>query len=127
MAVQSVITLHDVPIATAVMLFFTQVGSTSFLTLGQTIFLRILLLEINQLNPTVTTTDLIRAGAVGLKLLVTEAEVPALLMMYEKSLHWIFYVALAMVGVAAIFSCGVEWKKLKHKEITAAEVVEVKE
>jgi hypothetical protein len=67
LAVQVVVSLRDVPVATALTMFFMQAGSAVFLAVGQAVLLNNLLPQMQAINPALTTTDLIDAGAIGLK------------------------------------------------------------
>lgn len=121
LAVQVVVSLRDVPVATALTMFFMQAGSAVFLAVGQAVLLNNLLPRMQVINPTLTTLDLIHAGAIGLKQLVSEAQGPAVLVAYARSLDAAFHAAVAMAEVAVITAFGVEWKSLKRKGIAAVE------
>jgi hypothetical protein len=56
-----------------------------------------------------------RAGAIGLKQLVTDADFSEVLLAYARSLNATFHVALVMAVTAVLVAFGVEWKSVKHK------------
>lgn len=115
MSVQAVVSLFDIPVATAITLFFTQAGYCIFLAAAQAVLLNQLLPRIQTLNPEVTAYDLIHAGAIGLKQLVAEEQIPELLVAYAESLNRTFKIGIATAGVAAIMALGVEWISIKRK------------
>lgn len=124
LAVQVVVSLRDVPVATALTMFFMQAGSAVFLAVGQAVLLNNLLPQMQAINPALTTTDLVQAGAIGLKQLVSEAQGPAVLVAYARSLDAAFHASVAMAGVAVITAFGVEWKSLKRTGIATVEGAE---
>jgi len=83
-----------------------------------------LLPQVQAINPTLTTTDLINAGAIGLKQLVSKDEGPAVSVAYARSLDAAFHVAVAMAGVAIIPAFGVEWKSLKRRGNAVVETLD---
>lgn len=116
LAVQTVISLDDVPVAVALVLFFTQAGSAIFIAIGQAVLLNKLLPQMQAINQSLTVTDLIHAGAVGLVKLVPEVKAPAVMEAYASSLNSAFLVAVVAGSMAVIAGFGVEWKTLKKEE-----------
>ena len=115
-AVQTVVGLRDIPVASAITLFFNQAGGTTFLAVGQAVLLNNLLPQMQALNPNLTISDLLRAGAIELKQLVTNADVSEVLLAYARSLNAAFHVAVAMAVAAVLMAFGVEWKSVKRRE-----------
>ena len=105
-------------------MFFMQAGSAVFLAVGQAVLLNNLLPQMQAINPALTTTDLINAGAIGLKQLVSKDEGPAVSVAYARSLDAAFHVAVAMAGVAIIPAFGVEWKSLKRRGNAVVETLD---
>ena len=116
-AVQAVVRLRDVPIATALVMFFQQLGGALFIAVGQSVFQNKLIPQMQQVDPSLSALDITMAGATGLKSLVPVSELPAVLVAYAKSLNATFQVAIAMAGLAAVMACGVEWVSVKGKKI----------
>jgi len=116
-AVQTVCDLRDIPIATALTLFFQQAGGTFFLGIAQPVLLNHLLPAMQQINPQITKAEIITAGATGLKNLVSGQQLTATLIAYAKSLNKVFIISLVMGLFAFCFAFGVEWKSVKGKKV----------
>lgn len=116
-AIQSVVSLGDLPLATAITLFFNQLGSSVFITVAQATILGRLLPRMQAINPNLSRQDIVQAGATGLKQLVTESQIPEVLEAYAVSVDAAFYVAAGIMAAAAVVALGVEQKKLpkEHK------------
>jgi len=69
------------------------------------------------LNPSLNGTEIVMAGAIGLKYLVPASQLPEVLTAYAKSLDATFEVVIAMAGMAAIMACFIEFKNIKGKKI----------
>ena len=95
----------------------------TFLAVGQTVLLNNLLPQMQALNPNLTISDLLRAGAIELKQLVTNADVSEVLLAYARSLNAAFHVAVAMAVAAVLMAFGVEWKSVKRRESKNGEKV----
>jgi len=115
-AVQAVSRTRDVPIATALVMFFQQLGGALFIAIGQAVFQNRLIPAMQKLDPSLTGTDIVMAGATGLKALVPD-QLPAVLTAYAKALDGTFEVAIAMAGGAFIMACFIEFKSIKGKKI----------
>ena len=113
LAVQSVVTMEELPIATSITLFFSQTGASVFLTVAQTAFFGKLLTRMQAINPALSREDIIRAGATGLKELVAESQVSEMLAAYGVCLDAVFHVAAAITAAAVIMGFGVKWKRFK--------------
>jgi hypothetical protein len=120
-AVQAVVGLRDIPVATSLTLFYQQLGGAMFLAIAQTVFLNKLLPAMQEIDPLVTKDDIIRAGATGLKKLVTQSELLATLIAYAKSLDAVFVMALVMGVLSILFALGVEWKSVKAQKVKTEE------
>ena len=112
-AVQATVQLKDIPVAISTTFFFQLLGQTLFIAVAQTVFLNELLPQIQAVNPNLDATDILRAGATGLKALVTEAQLPAVLVYYANSLDSVFKVGAATAAVAVILALFIEWKSIK--------------
>lgn len=114
---QAVVRLRDVPVATALVMFFQQLGGALFIAVGQAVFQNKLIPQMIAIKPDLTAMQIIMAGATGLKALVTPDQLPEVLVAYAKSLDATFQVAIAMAGGAFLMACFVEWKSVKGKKI----------
>ena len=120
MAVQTVVSLDELPVATAITLFSSQTGAAIFLTVAQAAILSELLPRMQTFNPAISKKDLVQAGATGLKDLVERSRISEVLDAYADSVASAFYVAAAIMAAAAVVAFGVEWKRLKRNDKKAA-------
>lgn len=117
-AAQSVVGLRDIPIATSTSILFQQLGPVLFIAVSQSVILNQLLPQMQAINPDLTALDIIRAGSTGLKTLVTETQLPAVLVSYANSLDMIFKITAGLSTIAIILAFGVEWKNIKRDKKT---------
>lgn len=110
------IQLSDVPIAACLSLFSTYAGYSVFLSIAQAIFLNKLLPQLQTINPSLTRSDIIKAGAIGLKGLISKNLLDEILVVYARSLNSAFYIAVGAAAIAAVMACGVNWTSLKGKD-----------
>lgn len=112
-AAQAVVCLRDIPIATSTSVLFQQLGPVLFIAVSQSVIVNQLLPRIQEINPDLTAIDIIRAGTTGLKTLVTEAQLPTVLVSYANSLDLVFKITAGLSVVAFMLALGVEWKNIK--------------
>jgi hypothetical protein len=98
-------------------LFFNQFGSAIFLFIAQSILLNILFPEMRDIDPALTKSEIISAGATGLKNLVSEDQLRQTLIAYAKSIDGTFILATVMAAIAVFIACGVEWKSVKSPKV----------
>ena len=110
------IQLSDVPIAACLTLFFIYGGYSVFLSIAQVIFLNKLLPQLQAIDPNLTKSDIIKAGATGLKSLVSENLLDEVLVVYARCLNSAFYIAVGAAATAVLMACGVKWTSLKDKD-----------
>jgi sugar phosphate permease len=119
-AVQAVSRQRDVPVATAIVMFFQQLGGALFIAVGQAVFQNKLIPQMQAIDPSLSPTQITMAGATGLKALVSPDNLPLVLAAYANSLDGTFEVAIAMAGMATVMACFVEWKSVKGKKMGPA-------
>ena len=120
-AVQAVVSLRDIPVATSTSVLFQQLGPVLFIAASQSVILNQLLPQMQAINPDLTAIDIIRAGITGLKTLVTETQLPIVLVSYANSLDLIFKITAGLSTVAFILALGVEWKNIKIDKTKSTE------
>ena len=113
-AVQTVVPLHDIPVANAAYLVFRQLGPVMSVAVSQAVVVNKLLSQLQAINSTLTKAEVVQAGATGLKELVAESDVPIVLVGYVKCLDIVFILASALAGISAVVALGVEWKSVKQ-------------
>lgn len=116
-AVQTVVSPHDVPVANSTYLVLRQLGPVIFVAVAQAIFLNKLLPEMQAINPALTKTEIVQAGATGLKALVRESDIPRVLVACVKGFDAIFMLASVLAGISAVVALGVEWKSIKKEKL----------
>lgn len=117
LAIQAVVSQHDLPVATSVLLFSQSLGATVFLVVAQTVFLNEFLPHMKAVNQNITAKEVIQAGAIGLKALVNESQLPAVLEEYAKSLGAVSIIAAALAAVATVMACPLEWKRIQKRKV----------
>lgn len=113
MAMQSIAHDRDIPIVNTMYLVFSTLGPTIFISVAQAVFLNTFLPQMQSINPSLTATQIIHAGATELEALVKENERPSVLMAYAKSLDTVFILAAILAVVSTFMVVGVEWRSIK--------------
>jgi len=116
LAVQSAVQPSDVPIAIVVYLVLQQLGPSVFIAVAQTIWLNYLLPRLYTIDPTLSKTEVLDAGATGFKLLVPASEISGVLEAYVTSLDRVFLIVAIVAAVAAVSGLFVEWKSIKKNK-----------
>ncbi|KAJ6005390.1 MFS general substrate transporter [Penicillium sp. IBT 35674x] len=123
-AAQTVLSLRDAPIGTAVVMFLQMLGGALFTTVAQTIFTTRLVKNLTALNmPGLDPSDIVHAGATGLWRMVTSDQLPRVLEAYNDALMHVFQLALNVGCVSIVGALGVEWRSVKGKKIEAVVAV----
>lgn len=113
LAVQSAVQPNDVPTAIVVYLVLQQLGPSVFIALAQTIWLNDLLPRLHTIDPTLSKTEVLDAGATGFKAQVPASEMSGVLEEYVTSLDKVFLMVAIIATVAAVLALFVEWKSIK--------------
>ena len=77
--------------------------------------------KLQAINSHLTSTDIIRAGATGLKTLVTEGQLPAVLVDYADSIDWVFRIATGLAAMASVLAFAIELKSVKKDKANVLE------
>lgn len=119
-AVQTVLDIKDVPIATATLSFAQTLGGTLFVSVAQTAFstklTQELVSQVPQLDP---ASILHEGGAAELDKLVPEQYLPDVVLSYNNSLLSAFFVATIMAIMSLVGCTFVEWNSVKGKKADA--------
>ncbi|KAL4749480.1 hypothetical protein BDW72DRAFT_204746 [Aspergillus terricola var. indicus] len=103
-AAQAVLALPDVSVGTAVVMFLQMLGSAPFTS-------DLAALDI----PSLDSAAVMHAGATGLRDMVTEEQLPAVLDTYNEALVKVFQLALVMGCLSTAGALGIEWRSVKEK------------
>jgi hypothetical protein len=117
-AVQTVLAQEDIPVGSAAIIFFQNLGGSIFISVGQSVFQNSLSTALNQLAPTVNPAVVFSAGATGieqaLKAVGQSSAYQAVLAAYNRGLQDSFKVSLGLACGALVATLFVEWKSVKQ-------------
>ena len=128
LTVQTVLPLEDVPVATAVISFFQQLGGALFIAISQTVFQNGLVSAIQVQVPELPPDALLHAGATQIRNVLASVglsdKLRGALIAYVKGLTNTYYISVACACVAFLAACCLEWKSVKKgpakKEVALA-------
>ncbi|KAH8657905.1 major facilitator superfamily domain-containing protein [Xylariales sp. PMI_506] len=112
-AVQNASSQQDISVANAMMMFSQTFGAAVFLTVAGTLFTEGLRHNLAHYAPMVDAEAVVAAGITGFREIVTESELPAVLVAYAKSVAWVFYLNLGLCVIMFIASLGTGWRSVK--------------
>lgn len=110
-AAQTVLSDTDITIGTALMVFVQNFGGTVFASAANNVFVTRLVKDLASMLPNLDPQVLLKAGATGLREVVSEAEYPLLLVAYNGAVIKTFQVGLILACLCTIGVAGVEWKR----------------
>jgi len=119
-AVQTVLPEKDIPIGTAIIMFFQTLGGALFISVAQNVFTNRLLSNLKQVVPGLNPEVVMATGATSLKDVIPKQFLPGVQIAYNSSIMNTFYVAVAMASMSAFGSLFLEWRSVKGKKIEMA-------
>lgn len=117
LAAQTCLPKADVPIGTAIVVFFQTLGGALFVSIANNIWSNRLLSGLAEVVPELDSNVVLEAGATSLKNVIEAELYPAVLQVYNDALVGTFYVATAMAALSIIGSASLEWKSVKGQEV----------
>lgn len=114
-AVQAVLALEQVPIATAAVTCFQSLGGAAFISAGNCILSNYLRQSSNDL-PGASIEAAISAGATEFREMIPSEMLPSVLRVYNEALQKVFISAIPLSGLAFICSLFLEWKSVRRPE-----------
>jgi hypothetical protein len=122
MAVQTVLSLSDVPTGTSIVIFAQTLGGALFISIAQNVFSNKLASGLASSVPGLDPSIVLKTGATNLKDVVPDQYYHAVLVAYNAALTHTYYVAVAMSTLSIIGALGMEWKSVKGQKptVTAA-------
>jgi hypothetical protein len=120
-AIQNSLSPKQVPVAMALAIFSQTLGSSIFLSLAQTIFTNGLVSNLATSAPGVNPRTIINAGASGIRAAVSHAQLPGVLLAYNKAINETFYLAAGASVAIFTFAWGMGWKSIKKPKTVKAE------
>ncbi|KAI1134070.1 MFS general substrate transporter [Hypoxylon sp. FL0543] len=112
-AIQNTISVAQIPIAMAILIFCQNLGGAVFLIAAQTIFSNSLRKQIEQNAPGVHAEQIIAAGARSIRQLVSGEQLAGVLEAYSKSINDVMYLGIGVSGVSFAFSWCLGWKDIR--------------
>jgi hypothetical protein len=121
-AVQTVLPDDDVPIGTAIMMFFQTLGGALFISVGQNVFTNQLLKHLKVVVPGLTPEFVLQVGATELKdpNNIPSVFLDGVIIAYNLALTETFYVSVATGAMSLVGAAFVEWKSMKGKKVEMA-------
>lgn len=114
-AVQTVLSLEDVPIGTSGISFFQNLGGAVWVSIGDSLLINYL---VDARIPGVDPTELVDAGATGFASKVPASILPLVMEQYNLALRRTFISATVLCGCAFLVSCGIEMKSVRKRQDT---------
>lgn len=116
-AVQTVLKPEDIPVGTAAVMFFQTLGGALFIAVGQSVFQNGLISGIRKYAPTVNPVAIVGAGATQMRQVLGELgkmdQLEGVIKAYMSGLRDTYRVSLALLIVAFVASCFLEWRSVK--------------
>lgn len=114
---QTVLPIHDVPVGTALMIFFQTMGGAIFLSVAQNIFTNKLLTGVIATVPDIDPSIVVHSGATDLKKNIPPQFLAAVQTAYNHALTQTWYVSVALACVTVFGIVWIEWKSVKGKKL----------
>ena len=113
LATQAILNKKDVSTGTSLIFFAQNLGGAIFICVGQSIFTNDLVSRLSTIAG-VDSGAVLKAGATGLRNVVSPDKLAAVLLSYNSALVKAFIVALAVACFSFLPALGVEWKNVKE-------------
>ena len=115
MAVQTVLTLDDIPTGTATIMFFQTLGAALAVSVGQAVFQNRLLDDLIELVPSINATAILEDGAISLQQSshIPPAFLQQAIQVYSNALAQTFLVSAIMAALSLIGAMCMQWKSVK--------------
>ncbi|KAI5921105.1 major facilitator superfamily domain-containing protein [Camillea tinctor] len=113
-AVQTVLQQKDLAVGTAAVVASQSLGGAVFISVGNSIFQSQLQAIASETNvPGLNVKNIIEAGAIAFRDMVTAEQLPILRDIYDEALHNVFLTAIPLGGLAFVACCFLEWKSVR--------------
>ena len=118
-AVQTVLDMKDIPTGTAVVLFFTTLGGTIFVSVAQSVFTNQLVSSLVQLVPSLDPETVLTAGATNLQHSLPAQLLSDVILAYNTALTKAFLISASMGAITIFGSTLMPWNSVKKKKVEA--------
>lgn len=120
LCVQTVLSLSDVPVGTAVVTFAQILGGALFVLVSQNVFENRLISGLQRSIPSLDPNIVLQAGATNLKNAISAQFLPSVQVAYNDSLTQPWYVSLALSCMTAAGAAFIELENVKTKNVSRA-------
>jgi hypothetical protein len=117
MAVQASVEPADVATANSIVIFVQSLGTAIMLAASDAIFEGGLLSELPKQAPLADTAAIIAAGATHFRAVVSESDLPGVLMAYALAIDRAFYLAAGASALGVFTSLCLGWVNLRKRRI----------
>jgi MFS family permease len=121
-ACQVVLTIDDIPVGTAVIMFSQTLGGALFVSVGQNVFTNRLVSGLLEAAPGLDPSVVLAVGATNLKTVIAPEFLEGVKVAYNNALANTWYVSVALSTLSVLGGFGMEWKSVKGKKVDAAAV-----
>jgi MFS family permease len=115
-AVQAVLDISEIPVATALVIFMQLFGAAIFVSVGESVLTNKLVCYISQVAPGVDAVAISSSGATNIKNAVPEEYLHGAIQVYNDGLVEVFQLVLFMACLTSIGSLAMEWRSVKEKQ-----------
>jgi MFS family permease len=119
-AVQAVLDMSEIPIATALVIFMQLFGASIFVSAGDSVLTNRVVNYISQNIPGVDAVAAANAGATNIRNIIPAENLHGILQVYNDAITQVFEIALVMACLTTIGSAAMEWKSVKGKKLDMA-------
>ncbi|KAK0712952.1 major facilitator superfamily-domain-containing protein [Lasiosphaeria miniovina] len=117
-AVQTVLSIEDVPIGTSVIIFVQTLGGALFVSIAQNVFSNHLVQYVAEYEPSLPDPSIVFAvGATNIQHAIPAEYLPGVTQAYNDALTKTFVVFAAMAAISIIGASFMEWKSVKGKKV----------
>ncbi|KAI9842020.1 MAG: hypothetical protein M1837_007516 [Sclerophora amabilis] len=117
----------DIPLVTAIVLFFQTIGGALFISGAQSIFANRMLQTLPINSPGIEPARILAVGASELRESFSPAQIPGILESYMTGIRGGWALGIALTAVSVLVSFGPEMKSIKKQARTGPSTAEVTE
>lgn len=118
-AVQNHVPPATISVAMALVIFSQTLGGALFLSFDQTLFNAELRKGLRHYAPTVDATTVIRAGATGVRDVISGTDLTAVIRAFNHAIDRVFYLGVAAAIAYCFLGLGMGWKNIGVKAAKA--------
>lgn len=116
-AIQTVLEMSEIPIATALVLFMQLFGAAIFVSVGESVLTNKLVSYISANVPGVDAVSIASTGATNIRNAIPPQYLAGVIQVYDTAITQIFILVTVMACLTLIGSVAMEWKSVKGKKI----------